>query len=86
VLLQLGASVAARDRGGGTPLFRACFHGHAPVAAALLAAGADILQVPSQSWDAHGTGQCTRGAWFARRRTANTAQPRLAPAVAMIHK
>lgn len=48
-LLELGALVGARDRGGGTPLFRTCFHGHAPVAAALLAAGADVLQVLGQS-------------------------------------
>lgn len=42
-LLQLGAVVNARDKGGATPLFVACESGHATCAKLLLRGGADVL-------------------------------------------
>ena len=41
LLLELGAFVNTRDQKGGSALFTACFHGHAPMVDTLLAAGAD---------------------------------------------
>jgi ankyrin repeat protein len=41
-LLAAGPSVDARDNGGSTPLMCAAFGGHADVAIALLASGADV--------------------------------------------
>ena len=40
-LLQLGAQLDARDKGGATPLFQSCEAGHATCTKVLLAAGAD---------------------------------------------
>lgn len=43
LLLELGAAVNVRDQKGGSALFTACFNGHAPMVATLLAAGADAV-------------------------------------------
>ena len=43
LLLELGAAVDVRDMKGASALFTACFHGHAPMVATLLAAGADAV-------------------------------------------
>lgn len=41
VLIELGGQLDTRDRHGATPLFCACFSGHADLVALLLAKGAD---------------------------------------------